>query len=157
MSAVGRKYVWHIVDDNVGGASEKFKGIHRRTPGRFPRGLRRVHHQSLRGRYGHRTGHASAGKIHQHVVWGADYDDEGYVKGVCYVNPNDFSQHSGTAGGEHIGLLYIEIGCLEDGGTYTECGLARSGNACREEVFPAGISVVRLYRGGLPDVCPPPP
>ena len=24
MSAVGRKYVWHIVDDNVGGASEKF-------------------------------------------------------------------------------------------------------------------------------------
>ena len=39
MSAVGCKYVWHIVDDNVGGASEKFKGIHRRTPGRFPRGL----------------------------------------------------------------------------------------------------------------------
>lgn len=38
MSAVGRKYVWHIVDDNVGGASEKFKGIHRRTPGRFPAG-----------------------------------------------------------------------------------------------------------------------
>ena len=31
MSAVGCKYVWHIVDDNVGGASEKFKGIHRRT------------------------------------------------------------------------------------------------------------------------------
>ena len=36
------------------------------------------------------------------------------------MNPNDFSQHSGTAGGEHIGLLYMEIGCLEDGGTYTE-------------------------------------
>ena len=26
MSAVGCKYVWHIVDENVGGASEKFKG-----------------------------------------------------------------------------------------------------------------------------------
>ena len=39
MSAVGCKYVWHIVDDNVGGASEKFKDIHRRTPGRFPRSL----------------------------------------------------------------------------------------------------------------------
>ena len=30
MSAGGCKYVWHIVDENVGGASEKFKGIHRR-------------------------------------------------------------------------------------------------------------------------------
>ena len=126
MSAGGCKYVWHIVDENVGCASEKFKGIHRRTPGRFPRGLRRVHHQSLRGRYGHRTGHASAGKIHQHVVWGADYDDEGYVKGVYYVNPNDFSQHSGTADGEHIGLLYMEIVCLEDGGTYTESSVPGS-------------------------------
>lgn len=29
MSAVGCKYVWHIVDENVGGASEKFKGTHR--------------------------------------------------------------------------------------------------------------------------------
>ena len=29
----------------------------------FPARPRRVHHQSLRGRYGHRTGHASAGKI----------------------------------------------------------------------------------------------
>ena len=57
---------------------------------------------------------------------GADYDDEGYVKGVYYVNPNDFSQHSGTADGEHIGLLYMEIVCLEDGGTYTESSVPGS-------------------------------
>ncbi len=55
-----------------------------------------------------------------------DYDDEGYVKGVYYVNPNDFSQHSGTADGEHIGLLYMEIVCLEDGGTYTESSVPGS-------------------------------
>lgn len=107
------------------------------------------------------------------------------------MNPNDFSQHSGTAGGEHIGLLYMEIVCLEDGGTYTEssvqgsympiqrievCTIGQEPERCisaaiprsnaashvaempaGEEVFPAGISVVRLYRGGLPDVCPPPP
>ena len=42
------------------------------------------------------------------------------------MNPNDFSQHSGTAGGEHIGLLYMEIGCLEDGGTYTESSVPGS-------------------------------
>ena len=125
MSAVGCKYVWHIVDDNVGGASEKFKDIHRRTPGRFreaspsssPEPSRKIWPSDWT---------CLRRKIHQHVVWGADYDDEGYVKGVYYVNPNDFSQHSGTAGGEHIGLLYMEIGCLEDGGTYTESSVPGS-------------------------------
>ena len=42
------------------------------------------------------------------------------------MNPNDFSQHSGTAGGEHIGLLYMEIVCLEGGGTYTESSVPGS-------------------------------
>ena len=42
------------------------------------------------------------------------------------MNPNDFSQHSGTAGGEHSGLLYMEIVCLEDGGTYTESSVPGS-------------------------------
>ena len=81
------------------------------------------------------------------------------------MNPNDFSQHSGTAGGEHIRLLYMEIGCLEDGGTYTESSVPGSYmpiqriEVCtyREDFFPVGISVVRLYRGGLPDVSPPLP
>lgn len=62
-------------------------------------------------------------KVHQYVVWGAEYNDEGYVSGVYYVNPNDFRQHSGTISGEHIGLFYMDIVYREDGGAYTEAGI----------------------------------
>jgi|GEM_PF-2080596 procyclic form-specific polypeptide B-alpha (fragment) len=65
----------------------------------------------------------SIGKIHQHIVWGAEYDDEGYIKAVYYVNPNDFRQHVGTENGHKIGLLYMEIVYLEDGGAYTEASV----------------------------------
>lgn len=68
----------------------------------------------------------SVGKIHQYVVWGADYDEEGYIKGVYYVNPNDFRGHAGTVDGEHLGLLHMEIVYLEDGGAYTESSVPGS-------------------------------
>ena len=89
-------------------------------------------------------------KIHQHVVWGADYD-EGYVKGVYYVNPNDFSQHSGTADGEQIGLLYMEIVCLEDGGTYTESSVPGSYMPIqRIEVCTIGQTPERCISAAIP-------
>lgn len=68
----------------------------------------------------------SIGLLHQYIVWGAQYDNEGYVNGVYYVNPNDFRKHAGTEKGEKIGLLYMDIVYRENGGAYTEASVPGS-------------------------------
>lgn len=63
-------------------------------------------------------------RVHQYVVWGAEYDENGYIKGVYYVNPNDSSgQNKTIETNEPLGLLYMDIVYLEDGGTYTSSSM----------------------------------
>lgn len=64
-------------------------------------------------------------RTHQYIIWGVQYNDEGYVSGVYYVNPNDFGQKvAGTE--EQIGLLYMDILYLDDGGTYVSSSIPGS-------------------------------
>ena len=65
----------------------------------------------------------SVGILHQYIAWGAEYDDEGYIKGIYYVTTNDFRQNAGTVNGNHIGLIYMQVVYLEDGGTYSEASI----------------------------------
>lgn len=64
------------------------------------------------------------GGSHQYIVWGAKYNDEGYVCGLYYVNPNDFDQHTVT--NEPLGLLYMDVFYLEDGGAYVASSMPGS-------------------------------
>lgn len=61
---------------------------------------------------------------HQYTVWGADFDDEGFVKGLFVTDSRDFRSNKIQSTNERVGLKYIDLEYGEDNLAYTpiSCG-----------------------------------
>lgn len=66
------------------------------------------------------------GNPHQYTVWGAEFDDEGYVKGLFYTNSADDSERPSQPSDKYLGLIYMEITNDKDGYICTEASIPGS-------------------------------